>query len=96
MGLPEQSKQIEGQPESSKQPPLLRAVPTEPRQLAKPQSFELPLDPDIIARHLAGEDLTIEALEPPPERKPPQATLALIAVGIALAIFAVSIWIALR
>jgi hypothetical protein len=96
LGLPEQSNQIEGQPESSKQPPVLRAVPTERRQLPKGQFFELPLDPDIIARHLAGEDLTIEAPEPPPESKPPQATVALIAAAVALAVFAVSIWIALR
>ena len=63
----------------------------------KPQRpFELPLDPDIIAGYLAGENLVVE---PPESRSPPipaRPTLALIAACVALAIFLVSIWIALR
>ena len=94
--LSEQSKQIEGEPETVKQPLMLRAVTTERKEARmKPRhSFELPLDPDIIARYLAGEDLATEPPEPQPT--PPRPTLALIAACVALGIFLVSIWIARR
>ncbi len=83
----------------------------QPREQERFREMSLGHDPDLIARYLAGEDvaeqlrevegpervlrlLPDEVRSPETPRNPP--TIALIAVVIALAIFAASVWIALK
>ena len=69
------------------------------------RELSLPLDPDIIARYLAGQDITAQVREAlrgkgaereSPNQPPPRPTIALIAVGVALAMFVCSIWVAFQ